>query len=436
MSKPVLLKGGLLVTMNTKREVFKGDILIEKNKIAKIAKNISHSEARVVDAKNQFVIPGLIQSHIHLCQTLGRGMADDTQLLDWLETCIWPMESRHSAKSIQASAKLSILEMQKAGTTTIMDMATVHHTNELLETVEESGLRYLGGKCMMDRKEHSGPLYETTKDSLKEAEDLIKSWHKKNELIDYALCPRFAVSCTEDLLLACGDLQKKYGVMIHTHAAENKDEIALVKKLTGYDNIAYFEKLNLLNDKMIIAHGVHVTDEEVEMLVQRKAKIVHCPSSNLKLASGIAPIESYRKRGICVGIGADGAPCNNCLDPFVEIRLAALLQKPLFGSEAMPAMSALEMATIDGARALGKEDEIGSLEVGKLADIVCVDRSHPSVCTVENPYSALVYSCSGRDVAHTFINGKQVVKNFKSTIYDEEKVKSDAIAHTKKLFKN
>lgn len=434
MSKPILLKGGVLVTMNAKREVFKGDLLIEKNKITKIAKTITNSNAKIVDASNQFVIPGLIQSHVHLCQTLGRGMADDTQLLDWLETCIWPMESRHTKKSIQSSAKLSILEMQKNGTTTIMDMATVHHTNELLETVEESGLRYLGGKCMMDRKEYSGPLYETTKDSLKEAESLIKEWHKKTDLMDYALCPRFVVSCSEELLLACGDLQKKYDLMIHTHASENKNEVALVKKLTGYDNIAYFEKLKILTDKLIIAHGIHISEEELEMIIDRKTKIVHCPSSNLKLASGIAPIETYLKRGVCVGIGADGAPCNNCLDPFAEMKLAALLQKPKFGSEAMPAMSALELATIGGAEVLGKKSEIGSLEIGKMADIVCVDRSHPSVCTVENPYSALVYSCTGRDVKHSFINGKQVVRNFTSTIYDEDKVKKDAIQQTRALF--
>ena len=154
-------------------------------------------------------------------------------------------------------------------------------------------------------------------------------------------------------------------------------------------------------------------------MIKTKTPLVHCPSSNLKLASGIAPTEIYLKKKLTLALGADGAPCNNTMDPFMEMRLTALIQKPIYGSDAMPARKAMEMATLGGAKTMGREKDLGSLEVGKLADVVTIDRSHPSVCTVENPYSAIVYSCSGRDVKNVFIGGRQVVSNGISTVWDE-----------------
>lgn len=438
MAKLTLIQGGTIVTMNSTGEIIKGDILIEDKRIKKIAKKIKipkDKKVQVVDASNQFVIPGLIQNHIHLCQTLARGDADDMVLLKWLKTSIWPMESHHNKKSIQASAELSILEMQKAGTTTILDMATVHHTNDLLEAVANSGLRYWGGKCLMDEPDRSGPLYQKTIDGIKETEDLISEWKNKNDLIEYAICPRFAVSCTQEILEASASLSREHNLFTHTHASESIEEIELIKDLTGLDNIMYLDKVGLIGPKNITVHGVHMTEEEVELMAAKQAPLIHCPSSNLKLASGIAPTEKYVNEKMIVGIGADGAPCNNNLDPFLEIRLAALLQKPHFGPEAMPAKRAFEMATIQGARVLGMENEIGSLEEGKLADIVTVSRSYPHSCTIENPYSSLVYSTNSRDVQNVMINGKWVVRNSKSKIYDENIVMENAIKEKKKLLK-
>ena len=386
---PILIKNGTLVTLNKRREVFRGDLLIEGQRIARIAKKISFQEnpknLQVIDATDQFVIPGLIQTHTHLCQILFRGCADDLPLLTWLKKRIWPMECGHTAKTLYASARLGLLEMQKLGTTTILDMATVRHTESVFRAVEESGMRYWGGKCLMDLKAYSGPLYEARKPALKEMRELIETWHQKTDLINYAICPRFAVSCSEEILRDCADLQKEYGLIIHTHASESKDEIALIKKRTGQLNVDYLHSLGLLNSKTVIVHGVHLTNRELLKMIKTNSPLVHCPSSNLKLASGIAPIHLYLKQGLKIGLGADGAPCNNTMDPFMEMRLAALLQKPFFGPEAMPAQAALEMATLGGAAVLGMEKDLGSLEVGKLADVVTVDRSHPSVCTVENP---------------------------------------------------
>lgn len=435
-SYPRLLTGGTLVTQNKNRDVFVGDILIEKNKITKISPEITPPHnAEVVDVSGQFVIPGLIQVHTHLCQALFRGYADDLPLLDWLKNKIWPFEKNHNEKSIQASARIGLYEMQLLGTTSILDMGTVRNTDALLEEVDHSKMRYVGGKCLMDFKKFSGPLYEDTQTSLLDLERQISVWHNKTELIQYAISPRFVVSCTEDILLACADLQKKYDLLIHTHASESKDEIALVKKRTGLNNIDYLASLGLLNKNTVIVHGVHMSSSELKKMIRAKAKLVHCPSSNLKLASGIAPIHKYILAGLTVGLGSDGAPCNNTMDPFLEMRLAALLQKPVFGPEALSAQTAFDLATLGGAKVLGRENELGSLEVGKLADIVTVSRSHPSVHTVDNPYSALVYSCSGRDVKNVFINGESIVTNGTHQIYSDEEVLAPAKSELKKLLK-
>lgn len=434
MSGATLLRGGVIVTQNKKRQIIEGDLLIENEFIKAIGRDLPvTSGTRVVDVRGQFVIPGFVQIHTHLCQALFRGFADDLALLDWLKKRIWPFEANHDPASLRASAQIGLLEMQKMGTTSILDMATVRNTHELFAAVVESGMRYWGGKCLMDYKNYSGPLYEPYAESLRETEELIKTWHQKTPTFNYALCPRFALSCSEDMLRASADLQKRKNIVIHTHASENKDEVKLVRKRTGLGNIDYFAKLKILNSRTVVAHGIHMSDAELRKMVKAKTPLAHCPSSNLKLGSGIAHIEKYRKKGLVIGLGADGAACNNIMDPFMEMRLAALLQKPLAGPEAMPAEAAFDMATMGGARALSADKYIGSLEVGKYADVVTVDRSHPSVATVENPYSALVYSCSGRDVRHVFIHGRQVVDNQEHLLLDEAAVIANAKKQLKEL---
>lgn len=431
-----LIRNGTIVTMNKKREVaLKTDLLIEDEKIKSIGKGIKAKADQIIDAEENFVIPGLIQTHTHLCQALFRGYADDLDLLDWLKEKIWPMEHAHTAQSLRASAEIGLLEMQLMGTTSILDMGTVRWTHELFETVIRSGMRYFGGKCLMDIKGSSGPLYEDRKSAMKETEALIKSWHKKTDLIEYAIAPRFAVSCSNELMQECADMQKKYDILMHTHASESLEEVALIKKRSGLLNIDFLDKMGLINSKAVIAHGVHLSSGELKKMVKKKAGLTHCPSSNLKLASGVAHIEKYRKAGLKMGIGSDGAPCNNTMDPFLEMRLAALLQKPIFGPEAFEAKYAFELGTIGGAEVLGRSKDIGSLEVGKFADVVIVDRSHPSVATVKNPYSALVYSCSGRDVTDVWINGKSIVRASVHQIYDPQKVIKQAKSQLKILLK-
>ena len=287
----------------------------------------------------------------------------------------------------------------------------------------------------MDIKSMSGPLYKETRKALTDCENLIKHYHGKNDLLNYVLSPRFVVCCSEEILKYCQEKQKKENLIVHIHASENKEEIAIVKKRTKKDNVQYLDHLKLLNKKTVVVHGVHMKPSEVQKMVKAKASLVHCPSANLKLASGVAPIHDYLESGLNVAIGSDGPACNNSMDPFLEVRLAALIQKPVFGPQSLPAREAFDLATVGGAKALGKEKELGSLEEGKLADVVIVNRNHPSVSTVEDAYSALVYSCLGRDVNDVIINGKVIVRNSEHQILDKEKVLADAKSQLKILLR-
>lgn len=422
----LLIRNGTLVTQNKKRDVLQCDLLIEGNRIKKIGKSLVDASAKIINAENKIVMPGIIQAHTHLCQTLFRGRADDLSLLDWLKRRIWPMEHRHTEDTLTSSAELGLLEMQLSGATTIIDMGTTRHTHRLFEAAKKSGIRYFGGNCLMDLKKFSGPLYISTNDSTKESAALYKKYHRPKEGLNFVTSPRFAVCCSHEILEYCAEKQKSEGIRVHIHAAENLDEIKIVKERTKKNNIDYLDSLGLLNSKTIVVHGVHLTSGEVKRMAKSKTPLVHCPSANLKLASGFAPISKYLKEKMIVALGSDGAACSNIMDPFREVRLAALLQKPLFGARSLPAQQALDLLTINGAKALDLEDDLGSLEEGKLADIVLVDRNHPAMATVDNPVSALVYSCSGENVTDVISNGEVIVQNKIHQRFDAREVMARA----------
>ncbi|MBC9785111.1 5'-deoxyadenosine deaminase [Heliobacterium chlorum] len=426
----LLIKNGTIVTMNPNRDILTGDIYIEGNRITAIGDNLPHQAGRTIDAKGKVVIPGLIQPHIHLCQTLFRGQADDLELLDWLKLKIWPLESGHDPESIYYSAMLGTGELIKGGTTAIVDMATVNHTNENFQAIYDSGIRAISGKCMMDLgDEVPEPMREKTRNSIDESLRMLEKWHGKgNGRIQYAFTPRFAVSCTEDLLREVVRLAQEYQVMIHTHASENKGEVEFVYQMSGMRNVLYLQKLGLTAPNLIVAHCIHLDEEEMETLVQTQTKIAHCPSCNLKLASGFAKIPELLDRGAYVSIAADGAPCNNYLDGFIEMRMAALIQKPFYGPRAMPAPKVFELATIGGARAMGLEAEIGSVEVGKKADlaIINLDELRTTPQKGVNIYSQLVYQTQSSQVETTIIDGNILMENRVLNGMDEKEVRRKA----------
>jgi len=409
----ILFKNPLLATMNPAREVWRGDLLVRGDRIVEINQpgqsNFSGKIDRTIDAGRWLILPGFIQTHIHLCQTLFRNQAEDLPLLDWLRRRIWPFEAAHDAASMRLAARLGIAELLAGGTTTILDMGSVRHYDVVLEELEKWGLRAAGGKCMIDTGAGVPPgLLEKTAGSLQESQQLYKTWHgAANGRLRYAFAPRFSLSCTERLLREVGAMARELGCMIHTHAAEAAEEEALLQE-KKYRSIDFFREMGIAGEHCCFAHGVQVNAREIAGLAQDRTAITHCPSSNAKLASGMAPILKMRQAGVRLGIGADGAACNNRLDIFSEMRLAGLLQKLQHGAIALSAQAIVEMATIDGARCLNWDDEIGSLEIGKKADLIAIDLDTPHAYPQnrENIYAQIVYAAKSSDVRLTMVDGR------------------------------
>ena len=413
MSETILIKGGTVLTMDEANSIVRGDVLIRDGRIAEVGDHLDAEANEVIDAAGCAVLPGFVQTHIHLCQTLFRGAADDLALIDWLKQRVWPMEAAHTRESIRASARLGIAELVRGGTTCALTMETVKHTEEVLRVVDETGFRATVGKCMMDKgQEVPAGLLEKTRESIRESVALIEQWHGAADgRVRCCFAPRFAVSCTQELLSEVAKLSRQHQVMIHTHASENKKECELVEGETGRRNVAYLDSLGISGAHVLLAHCVHLDTEEMETLARTKTNVAHCPSSNLKLGSGLARVAEMLARRIPVSLGADGAACNNRLDMFTEMRTAALLQKLAHGPEALPAARVLSMATIDGARALGLEKEIGSLEAGKRADVIVVDLDQLHSTPPRDVVSALVYSAVAADVRATVIDGQMLMRD-------------------------
>ena len=436
MSGSILIKGGTIITMSDDDTVSTGDLLVRDGRIVAIGE-VKQSTDETIDARGCAVLPGFIQTHIHLCQTLFRGAADDLPLIDWLKQRVWPLEAAHTPESIRASARLGIAELIKGGTTCALTMETVNHTGEVFRAVEEVGFRATVGKCMMDAGEGvPDALHEETADSINESLALFEEWHGRADgRIRYCFAPRFAVSCTRELLERVAHLARERGVLVHTHASENQTEIELVERTTGQRNIAYLNTVGLAAPHVALAHCVHVNNDELDILARTGTHVLHCPSSNLKLGSGIAPIAEMLARGISVSFGADGAPCNNRLDMFTEMRTAALLQKVQRGADALPARSVLRLATIAGARALGLQAEIGSLEMGKRADVTILNLARLHLTPRPDVVSSIVYAAEPSDVRDVLIDGRIVLRDGELLCMSEQEIISEARTQAELLFR-
>lgn len=435
-----LLKGGTLVTCDTVDSVLEGDLLVEGGRIVargKIPKALLRkgAPARVIDARGCAVVPGLVQAHVHLCQALFRGMADDLPLLEWLRLRVWPLEAAHDERSLRASAELGLAEMMLAGTTTILDMGTVHDYDAVFDACARAGVRVIGGKAMMDAGEGVPKrLSESTIRSLDASDELAKTWTgKANGRIRYAYAPRFVLSCTEPLFRGVAERSAASGALMHSHIAEHPAEREAVLRALGDDDVAVLRKWGMSGKRAILAHGVQLRDDEIERIARDGTRIVHCPSANLKLGSGIAPLQLLDDRGVSLALGADGAPCNNNMDPWIELRRAALLAKIKSSTTAIPARRALRLATIDGAVALGLDAEIGSLEVGKRADLAVVRLDGVHAEPGGDVFSKLVYACTSRDVTHVLVDGAMVVKDGEHTRLDTTRVRAQAREHARKV---
>jgi cytosine/adenosine deaminase-related metal-dependent hydrolase len=436
----VVFRGGTILTVDPQHRVLAGDVATSGGAIVQVGGNYTPktSDYTILDCAGCIVMPGLVQAHVHTCQTLARGRADDMELLDWLRTVIWPYEAALDDDAAAAAGELACAELLLGGTTAILDMGTVHHTDVIFTAAERSGIRATIGKAMMDGPDPNIPqgLRESTQRSLDDSARLIKKWHgAADERLRYAYAPRFVLSCTDELLREVGVQAKARAVGIHTHASENKSEIALVRERFGKDNIVVLDELGLLGPRTCVAHCIHLSDDERALLAARGAHVCTCPSSNLKLASGVCKLPELIAAGVSVALGADGAPCNNNLDGFLELRLAALLHKPRLGPRAMPAPEVVRLATLGGAAALGLADQIGSLEVGKRGDVIAVDVNALHAVPAAAPWSQIAYSAKSCDVRHVAVDGTTVVRDRTLLTLDVAKVKDRARRAAARLFR-
>jgi len=415
--------------MNDALDVVQGSVSVRDGRIAAVGIEPPDRHDAVIDAGGAYLLPGFIQTHVHLCQTLFRGYADDMPLLEWLRRRVWPMEAAHTPQTLRASARLAAAELLLTGTTTALTMETVHDTDVVFEALDQIGLRAVVGKCMMDSDQQVPKrLQERTQASIDESVALRKRWDgHANGRLRAAFAPRFAVSCSRALLEAVADLSSRDRVIVHTHASENREEVEVVRALSGgMSNLEYLADTGLATPHLCTAHCVWVSDAEQALLAERDVKVMHCPSSNLKLGSGLAPVAEMRARGISVSLGADGAACNNRLDMFEEMRLAATIQAVRRQPGALTARDVLWMATREGARALGMASELGSIELGKRADLLLVERDRVHLAPDVDPWSTLVYAARGTDVRMTMVDGHVLVNDFSLVHEDVTAITADA----------
>ena len=441
-SRPTLLYGGTVLTLDRNGTVHhNAEVMIDRGRIAAIGRAITAVPGtRLVDVQGCIILPGLIQGHIHLGQTFFRGLAEDRHLLTWLRERIWPFEAAHDDESAYWCTLLGAAECLLSGTTTIQDIGLGPGVRGYLQGLVDSRLRSFGGKCLMDEGEGLPPgLAEDADTSLADAESLGNEFDGAGKgRLNYAINPRFILSCSDALWQGARDLSKRRSWPIHTHALEHREETDVVRSLkAGRDEIEYFDDEGVLDTDLRLAHGVWVESQHHERMRRQRVSVVHCPSANLKLGSGIADIVGLRKARVSVGLGCDGAACNNHLDAFEEIRMAALLQKYKHGPAAFSGEDALRLATHDGARALGLQEEIGSLEIGKRADLVVLSTDRPDLWADEhaNLHDLVAFSASRAHVRHVFVEGETLVEDGRLTHLDLAMIRHQAERALRDLLK-
>src|SRR5450759_908614 len=388
-----------------------------------------YQAAETIDARDQIILPGLINTHTHAPMVLFRGLADDLALMDWLQKYIFPAEAKTvSPEFVRAGTRLAALEMIESGTTTYADM--YYFEEEIARVTKAAGLRGVLGETII---QFPVPDAKTPADSLARTEAFAKEF-AGDELITPAVAPHSMYTNDADTLKACRALADRLHIPVIIHLAETKDEMKTSDEKYQATPTAFLDSLGFWGPRTLAAHAVWVTPADIQILASRHVGVAHNPESNMKLASGIAPVEAMRKAGIHVGLGTDGAASNNDLDMFEAMRQAAFLHK-LVASDprAIPAPVALEMATIEGARAMGMEKEIGSLEAGKRADLLIVSMSSARQTPMYDPVSHIVYVTHGDDVRTTIVNGKVLMRDRKVLNLDRRQVIADANMFAEKV---
>ena len=427
----LLVTGGTVVTMDAERRVIEnGAVAIRGERIVAVGPAAElerqYRPRRRLRAQGRLVLPGFINTHTHAAMNLYRGVADDRVLEDWLRDYIFPLEAKLStAEMVYWGTKLAALEMIRGGTTTFVDM--YYHENEVARAAAEAGLRAVAGETVLDFPSPDSP---TSADALRYAEQFIERW-KNHLLVIPAVAPHSAYTCSAECLKASAELARRTGAPLLIHLAESPGEMKTVKERTGQTTAQYLVGLGIFDGvRALGAHCVHLDEADRRLLAEKGVGCAHNPSSNMKLSSGIAPVVALREAGVAVGLGTDGvAGSNNDLDMMEEMDLAAKLQKVSLGDpRVLPAHDALAMATIEGARAVGLEKEIGSLEPGKRADLILLRRDPVHGIPSYDVYSSIVYSLKASDVETSIINGRVVMGQRRVLTLDEQAIRRYAEA--------
>jgi len=418
----LVVTGRYLLTMDAKMTVIEnGGIAIAADRIVatgpagQIKKQ--YAGAEILHEEHGLIMPGLVNVHTHAAMACFRGLADDLPLMQWLQEYIFPVEARLTPEIVYHSTLLSLCEMIKSGTTSFCDMYLF--AADVARAAEVSGMRAWIGEVLYD---FPSPNYGDVENGFTYTEKLFGRYNG-HPLITITVDPHSVYTCSPDLLQRLGDLAGKKDALYVIHLSENQEEVRTCVDRYGRSPVMHLEKLGLLNKRVVADHCVMITDDEIKLMAERGVKVAHCPESNMKLASGIAPVSRMHAAGIAVGLGTDGSASNNDVDMFGEMNSAAKIHKvALMDPTAMDAATTLRMATSGGASVLGVKDDIGSLEPGKKADLIVVDLDQPHLTPVYNPVSHMVYAARGSDVIHSVINGRLVMRNRQLTTMDEQAI--------------
>ncbi len=425
--KQILIKNGLVITMNGQRQVFAGgDVLVAGDRllaVGMVAPEQIMDDAEVVDAKGKIVLPGLINTHVHLSQQLARGIGDDVDLLTWLRQRIWPYESSMDLEDSYISSLACCLELLKSGVTTFAE-AGGQEVDGMGRAVAESGLRANLARSTMDCGEGLPTRWqEDTRVVLQKQEELLKRWHGQAEgRIRFWFSLRTIFNNSDELIKRTKGLADQYGVGIHMHVAEVLEEIRYARESRGLPTVEHLAKLGVLDRNFLAVHTVWLSDKEIDLFALHDVKVSHNPGAAMKVL-GFARVPDMLDRGIPVSIGTDGAPCNNRMDMMSEMYLTSLIHKGrTLNPQVVPAEKVLEMATIYGARCLLWEDQIGSLETGKKADLIIINPTSPSSLPLHDPIANLVYAMNSSNVESSMCNGRWLMRGRKVLTMSEEKI--------------
>jgi len=406
--------------MVRRKVVKEGIIAIKNDEISYVGKKSKVPKIRaekIIDGHGKVVMPGLVNCHTHLAMTLFRGIAEDQPLEKWLKQTIWPLEAKLKPRDVHDGALLGCLEMIKGGTTTFADM--YFHEDRVAKAVEKAGLRAVLAQGILEAG--------VSRRGEKMLQDSINFARKYKGYaggrVTVQLGPHAVYTCSLDLLAKVRQKASDLNVGVHIHLAELEETVNQTKQKHGFTEVELLEKIAFLGPDILAAHCIHLTQKEMQLLAKHNVKVSYNPVANMKLAQGTAKIKDLLDLGVTVGVGTDGPASNNNLDMFQSMKVAALLQKQYYkDSTVLPAQTVLKLATIDGAKALGLEKTVGSLEVGKKADIILIDFKKPHLTPVHDPYANIVYSACGSDVDTVIVDGKILMENKNVKTLDEEEV--------------